>query len=265
MSLKFTKCGVGSESGDESLLFEFLDQECPEFIELEWVSELVNHKFIGSLQTHQHQGVFLEPITFNFKFFGAYIDANNNPITAKRRFDQLARLQGRVIKFWFEGIKQLVIIKNCKVQFHNYQHVSGSLTLAPHDLQVAIKPTEVHQFKLQSSITAQVNSEPSKELLDKKVPLDLTPDNLKTITENNLTKDEKKNKEIVIKSRTNLINKLEDFKKDINSRITRDISPLNPAKAQEQAELKSLAEETEQKIIKQKEKLRIEKGIKIFQ
>jgi len=157
MSLKFTKCGVGSESGDESLLFEFLDQECPEFIELEWVSELVNHKFIGSLQTHQHQGVFLEPITFNFKFFGAYIDKDNNPITAKRRFDQLARLQGRVIKFWFEGIKQLVIIKNCKVQFHNYQHVSGSLTLAPHDLQVAIKPTEVHQFKMESSFNAQIN------------------------------------------------------------------------------------------------------------
>lgn len=264
MSLKFTKCGVGSESGDESLLFEFLDQECPEFIELEWVSELVNHKFIGSLQTHQHQGVFLEPITFNFKFFGDYNDANNNPITAKRRFDQLARLQGRVIKFWFEGIKQLVIIKNCKVQFHNYQHVYGSLTLAPHDLQVAIKPTEVHQFKLQSSITAQVNVKPKEAL--KGIELNLLKDDLTEAQKNylNRTPEEKKNGEIRINSLSNVVKSLEEQKKDLKNGITNDISPLDTTKKIQQAELKSKVEETEQALIKYKEKLRIEKGIHIF-
>jgi len=156
MSLKFTKCGVGSESGDESLLFEWLNHEVPESIKLSYETSLNTNRFAGSLQTNQIVGIYLEPITFSGEFFGEYISKNNNKsleyITAKERSDQLARLQGRIIKFWFEGIKQLVIIQKYEIDIKNYNHIEYTITLQPHDIQLPISPIEVKQYLTKSFI-----------------------------------------------------------------------------------------------------------------
>lgn len=214
MTIKFTKCGVGSELNDETLLFEFLDHECPEFIEFEWSSSLVKNKFIGSLQTNQHNGIFLEPFSLDFTFFGSYVDKVGNRITAKERFDQLSRLQGRALKFWFEGIKQIVIIEKLKPRFYNYEHVTGTITLSPHDLQVTIAPEKVESFKQKSYIfsTTDVDTN-TKETTDAKAKAggDILSNKLKTEIE----------KDIKITNKRLEIAKLKTFNKNIQADIDR--------------------------------------------
>jgi hypothetical protein len=161
MSIKFTKTARGSEQGSETLLFQFLDHECPEKLPLEYNSDLVTNKFIGSLQTNQHNGVYLQPISWQGEFFGGYIPyiAENNSgqyMTAKERFDQLGRLQGRVIKFWYEGIKQLVIISKLDSTFIDYNRVEYSITLQPHDIQIFVKPEAIKAIIQKSNI--QINT-----------------------------------------------------------------------------------------------------------
>lgn len=159
MTMKITKTGRGSEANDESLLFEWLNHEVPESIKLSYETMLSTNKFAGSLQTNQIMGIYLEPITFSGEFFGEYISKNNNNqleyITAKERSDQLARLQGRIIKFWFEGIKQLVIIQKYEIEILNYNHVQYTISLQPHDIQLPITPIEVKQYLTKSFIQTQ--------------------------------------------------------------------------------------------------------------
>ena len=164
MSVKFTKTGQGSEANDESLLFEFLDHELPEKIELDYESDLVTTKYVGSLQSSQHNGIFLQPIDFEGEFHGDMVDKDGNLITAKERFDQLARLEGRVVKFWVEGIKQIVIIKKLKMTMENYASIKYHITLQPHDLQIAIAPTKTEMFKQQAFILAETNVAPINPL-----------------------------------------------------------------------------------------------------
>jgi len=156
MTMKITKTGRGSERNDESLLFEWLNHEVPESIKLSYETSLNTNRFAGSLQTNQIVGIYLEPITFSGEFFGEYISKNNNKsleyITAKERSDQLARLQGRIIKFWFEGIKQLVIIQKYEIDIKNYNHIEYTITLQPHDIQLPISPIEVKQYLTKSFI-----------------------------------------------------------------------------------------------------------------
>lgn len=156
MTMKITKTGRGSERNDESLLFEWLNHEVPESIKLSYETHLNTNRFAGSLQTNQIIGIYLEPITFSGEFFGEYISKNSNKtleyITAKERSDQLARLQGRIIKFWFEGIKQLVVIQKYEIDIKNYNHVEYTITLQPHDIQLPISPVEVKQYLTKSFI-----------------------------------------------------------------------------------------------------------------
>jgi len=169
MSIKFTKTARGSEQGSETLLFQFLDHECPEKLTLDYSSDLVTNKFIGSLQTNQHNGIYLQPISWQGEFFGGYIPyvAENNSgqyMTAKERFDQLGRLQGRVIKFWYEGIKQLVIISKLEASFIDYNRVEYSITLQPHDIQIFIKPEAIKPIIQKSNILMATVVDPPKGL-----------------------------------------------------------------------------------------------------
>jgi hypothetical protein len=153
MSVKFTKTGVGSESKDGTeLLFEFLDHELPDKISLKYVSELVTNKFVGSLQTSQHIGEYLEPISWKGQFFGQYVSSSGTYITAKERADELLRLKGRVVKWYYEGIKQLVIIKELEYSYNNYMNVEYSIMLQPHDIQIEINPKQVVKLVGQSLI-----------------------------------------------------------------------------------------------------------------
>ena len=142
MTIKFTKTGVGAEFNIETLLFEFKDEECPKELNLEYETALATNQYVGSLQTNQMQGIYLQPITWQGTFFGGSLDIDNNYITAKERADELDRLQGRVIKWWYEGIKQLVIIKKFKYTYKGYNDVDYEITLQPHDIQIAIKPSD---------------------------------------------------------------------------------------------------------------------------
>lgn len=161
MSVKLTKCGVGAESGDETLLFEFLDRELPESIKFVYKTEHSNNRFHGSLQTNQVNGVFFEEFFVKFRFKGTYLNSKNKYIIAKERFDQLSRLQGRALKFWFENIKQIVIVSELSFEIFNYNHIEGELHLKAHDLQVAIKPTEVQKIAQQSFIFIQTDASPN--------------------------------------------------------------------------------------------------------
>lgn len=151
MTIKFTKTGVGAESGVETLLFEFRDEECPKELSIEYETALATNQYVGSLQTNQMQGIYLQPITWQGTFFGGCLDINNAYLTAKERADELDRLQGRVIKWWYEGIKQLVIIKKFKYTYKGYNEVDYEITLQPHDIQIAIKPSD-QDVKIQESL-----------------------------------------------------------------------------------------------------------------
>ena len=206
MTMKITKTGRGSEANDESLLFEWLNHEVPESIKLSYETMLSTNKFAGSLQTNQIMGIYLEPITFSGEFFGEYISKNNNNqleyITAKERSDQLARLQGRIIKFWFEGIKQLVIIQKYEIEILNYNHIQYTISLQPHDIQLPITPIEVKQYLTKSFIQAQTPVAPPSTITGQ--PVEITYYNTSVV-------DDFKNKQNDIALKAN-INKKENTK-----------------------------------------------------
>lgn len=142
MTIKFTKTGVGAENGIETLLFEFQNHESPKELPLKYVTELATQKYVGSLQTNQLQGAYLQPISWEGQFKGNSLNYDNQIITAKERADELGRLQGRVLKFWYEGIKQLVIISEYETIYAGYNKVKYKITLQPHDIQIAINPSD---------------------------------------------------------------------------------------------------------------------------
>lgn len=82
--------------------------------------------------------------------YATYVSQDGKYISAKERYDMLARLQGRIVKFWYEGIKQLIIIKSIECKLQTYYNVKYSITIQPHDIQIAIKPTEVQPITQKS-------------------------------------------------------------------------------------------------------------------
>jgi hypothetical protein len=151
MTIKFTKTGVGSENKDESLLFEFLDHEVPSNLELEWETTLATSKFANDNQTNQIIGTYLKPITFTGKLYGDYLDSKNRIVRANDRYEQLKRLEKRIIKFWYEGIKQLVVIDELKKDYHSINEIVYTITLQPHDIQFPIEPSKTQQFSDESA------------------------------------------------------------------------------------------------------------------
>lgn len=150
MTVKFTRTGVGNESNNEELLFEFLDHELPESVKHKWRSSIKVNKFAGSLQTVQMMGNYYEPISWSGEFFGQYINTKNEYITAKQRADQLHRLQFSLVKFFFEGIKQIVLISEFEYDIFNYQEVRYTITLQPHDITNEIEAGQAGQVLLRS-------------------------------------------------------------------------------------------------------------------
>lgn len=167
MTLKFTTTEF-EHNGDTSkiqLLFEFLDDEVPEVITFHEKTRLGLNEFVGSLQTHQIQGIYLQPIVLKGTFKGTKVKVNGTKLRAKDRCDQLGRLQGRPIKFFYEGIKQIVIIEDFKYTFHNYQKVDYEMTLRPHDVQEIIEPrNSVTIFEASIDIDSLRNSSKGKNL-----------------------------------------------------------------------------------------------------
>jgi hypothetical protein len=151
MTIKFTKTGVGSENKDESLLFEFLDHEVPSNLELEWETTLATSKFANDNQTNQIIGTYLKPITFTGKLYGDYLDSKNRIVRTNDRYEQLKRLEKRIIKFWYEGIKQLVVIDELKKDYHSINEIVYTITLQPHDIQFSIEPSKTQQFSDESA------------------------------------------------------------------------------------------------------------------
>ena len=99
MSVKLTT--PHSKLADVKLLFEFLDNELPEYIDIEYVTKLGKTVFINNLQNSQVKGIYIMPITIEAELHGTYWSSNESPkakqITAKERADQLGRLQGKVL------------------------------------------------------------------------------------------------------------------------------------------------------------------------
>lgn len=171
MTIKFTKTGVGVENGDESLLFEFLDHEVPSNMELEWETALATSEFANDKQTNQLIGTYLNPITFSGKLFGNYLDeAKKRIINANDRFDQLKRLEKRIIKFWYEGIKQLVVIDELKKDYYSINECEYTITLQPHDIQIAVEPSKREQMKDESqfALTTPTSTKGLPEDISKK-------------------------------------------------------------------------------------------------
>jgi len=172
MTIKFTKTGVGVENGDESLLFEFLDHEVPSNMELEWETALATSEFANDKQTNQLIGTYLNPITFSGKLFGNYLDeAKKRIINANDRFDQLKRLEKRIIKFWYEGIKQLVVIDELRKGYYSINECEYTITLQPHDIQIAVEPSKREQMKDESqfALTTPTSTKRLPEDIDKKM------------------------------------------------------------------------------------------------
>ncbi len=144
MSIKFTT--TEKENPNISLLFEFLDHEVPEEVEITLRTSLGKNEFNGGLQSNQINGIFLEPITINGKFHGTYVrkdDSGQNIITADERSQELGRLQGRVVKFFFENMTSYVIIERFRRVYKDLCDIQFELTLAPHDFQEVVKPEGV--------------------------------------------------------------------------------------------------------------------------
>lgn len=194
MTIKFTKTGVGAESGVETLLFEFRDEECPKELSIEYETALATNQYVGSLQTNQMQGIYLQPITWQGTFFGGCLDINNAYLTAKERADELDRLQGRVIKWWYEGIKQLVIIKKFKYTYKGYNEVDYEITLQPHDIQIAIRPSD-QDVKVQESLSL-ISDDITKGTPN---PSGLTADKLPRVVTETLNIEQKKKRILDLK------------------------------------------------------------------
>lgn len=144
MSIKFTT--TEKENPNISLLFEFLDHEVPEEVEITLRTSLGKNEFNGGLQSNQINGIFLEPITISGKFHGTYVrkdETGQNIITADERSQELGRLQGRVVKFFFENMTSYVIIERFRRVYKDLCDIQFELVLAPHDFQEVVKPEGV--------------------------------------------------------------------------------------------------------------------------
>lgn len=153
MSVKITKSGLGKETS-ENLLFEFLPHELPDHIAIKFTTSLGKSRFIGSLQNNQIQGAYLEPISFSGMFFGTYVASDGNIINAKERSDELAKLQGRVIKFYYENFKTIAIIESLELKIYDYGKVEYSITFQPHDVQQKVVPKGSKTFEQNSAFNA---------------------------------------------------------------------------------------------------------------
>jgi len=159
MTIKFTKTGFGNEKNNESLLFEFLDHELSDKIELRSKTLKSVNSFVGSLQTSQITGTLLELINFSGKFFGDYVNyQDSTTIRAKQRFDQLQNLNGRPVKFWIDGFKVIVIISKLKLIAEDYNSCGFDITLQPHDfieppVPILVKPIVDTAVNLYNRIT----------------------------------------------------------------------------------------------------------------
>jgi len=219
MTLKFTKTGVGAESGNESLLFEFLDHEIPANLELEWETALATSKFAGDTQTNQIIGTYLNPITFSGKLFGDYLDeAKKRIIRANERYEQLKRLEKRIIKFWFEGIKQLVVIDELKKGYSSINEIEYTITIQPHDIQLPIEPSLTKKMLDESKFaltTATSTKELPKDLNGQVLPeVRITRDDVSSKNTKDNTQLTQKDKKKAIKQVDNEIKKAnEDYKK----------------------------------------------------
>lgn len=154
MSVKITKTGVGKEK--EDLLFEFLPHELPDHISIKYVTALGKSRFVGSLQNNQVQGAYLEPITFSGMFFGTYVTNQGTIINAKERSDELGKLQGRIIKFYYENFKTLAIIEDFEKKIYDYGKIEYTITFQPHDIQNPIRPSVGKTFAQNSIFNANL-------------------------------------------------------------------------------------------------------------
>lgn len=157
MSIKITT--TEAENQELTLLFEFNDYEVPEQVDIDYNTSLANNRFAGGLQTNQINGIYLEPISLSVLFKGTMVMKDGTRVSAKDRFDQLARLQGRPIKLFIENFKTICIIKSIKITFKNVEHIEAEIVFQPHDFQLPIKPTQAKQF-----------AETFKELTDTVIP-----------------------------------------------------------------------------------------------
>lgn len=163
MSVKFTTTEIESKNGKLELLFEFLDRELPEEFSIDYMYSLAKTKYIGSLQSAQIMGAYLEPMVLTGRFIGDYVTPDGEIISAKERSDQLGRLALRPIKFFFENFKQIIIFEQYKRKIRNLQHIEFELVMFPHDIQNPVKPTLVTQLKEMSmSLEATPLEEESK-------------------------------------------------------------------------------------------------------
>lgn len=164
MTIKFTKTGIGNEENNEALLFEFLNHELSEKIELKDKIQKQVNVFVGSLQTSQITGVLIEPISFNGEFFGDYIDNQSRIIRAKERFDQLQNLNGRPVKFWIDGFKIIVLFSKVKLIAEDLNNCAFEITLQPHDIirppvPTLVKPIVDNAVNLYNRLTDASNIE----------------------------------------------------------------------------------------------------------
>lgn len=166
MSIKFTTTEIESNNGKLQLLFEFLDRELPEEFNIDYMYELAKSKYIGSLQSAQIIGAYLEPMMIQGKFIGSYINANNEIITAKDRSDELGRLALRPIKFFFENFKQVVIFEHYKRKIKNLEYVEFELLMFPHDIQNPVKPSLSTKFKESSKQYSEIDTEEKPKEID---------------------------------------------------------------------------------------------------
>lgn len=166
MSIKFTTTEIESNNGKLQLLFEFLDRELPEEFNIDYMYELAKSKYIGSLQSAQIIGAYLEPMMIQGKFIGSYVNANNEVITAKDRSDELGRLALRPIKFFFENFKQVVIFEHYKRKIKNLEYVEFELLMFPHDIQNPVKPSLSIKFKEDSKQYTETNTDDAPKDID---------------------------------------------------------------------------------------------------
>ena len=164
MTIKFTKTGIGNEENNETLLFEFLNHELSEKIELKDKIQKQVNVFVGSLQTSQITGVLIEPISFNGKFFGDYVDNQSRIIRAKERFDQLQNLNGRPVKFWIDDFKIIVLFSKVKLIAEDLNNCAFEITLQPHDIirppvPTLVKPIVDNAVNLYNRVTDASNIE----------------------------------------------------------------------------------------------------------
>jgi hypothetical protein len=153
MSIKFTTTDV-ENAGPPKLLFEFLDIEVPENIEIEIKAALGKSEFIGSLQTNQINGVYLQPVNLKGIFHGNYVRKKKNGgeeiINGHERSMELGRIVGRPVKFYYDLISFYVIIENYKRKYNNMSDIEYEFTLVPHDFQKAVEPVGFLALKEQT-------------------------------------------------------------------------------------------------------------------